>query len=215
VSGWALLPAPLSRDLQRALGRHRTLLAAGLAAAAMAAALNVLAPRPPATVGVVAAAHDLPPGRPLVTGDLRLLEVPRSLAPAGALSAVASLVGRVLAAPVRAGETLTDVRLAGAGLLSGRDPALVAVPVRLADAAATALLRAGDHVDVLAASTAPGAPPYAQVVAPDATVLAVPSAAGDPADGALVVLAASRSVAGRLAAAAVSSRLSVAVRGAS
>jgi len=211
VSLWALLP----RDLRRVVGRHRVLLSAGLAAAAMAAALGVLAPHPAAVVRVVTAAHDLAPGRPLAAGDLRVRALPRTVAPAGALTAVSALVGRVLAAPVRAGETLTDVRLAGAGLLSGRDAGLLAVPVGLADAAAAALLRAGDQVDVLAASTAPGAPPYAQVVAPDATVLAVPSAGDDSGEGALVVLAATPSVAGRLAAAAVSSRLSVAVRGAS
>lgn len=211
----SLLPADRARELQRAVGRHRALLAGGLAAGAMAAALGVLAPHPPPGVPVVTAARDLPPGQPLTAADLRLLAVPRGLVPTGALLAVPALVGRVLAAPVRAGEPLTDVRLAGSGLLSGRDAGLLAVPVRLADAAAAALLRAGDHVDVLAAATTPGAPAYAQVVAPDATVLAVPTGAGDPGDGALVVLAASPTVASRLAAAAVSSRLSVAVRGSS
>ncbi|MCW2726029.1 MAG: hypothetical protein JWN35_2950, partial [Frankiales bacterium] len=75
------------------------------------------------------------------------------------------------------------------------------------------LLRAGDRVDVLAASGEPGAPADARVVAADAGVLAVPSAVHDGAEGALIVLSATPSVAARLAAAAVSSRLSIALRG--
>ena len=57
-------------------------------------------------------------------------------------------VGRVLAAPLRAGEPVTDVRLVGP---ADRGPTrLVAVPVRLPDPGMVALLRVGDRIDLLA-----------------------------------------------------------------
>lgn len=200
-------------DLQRAIGRRRVLLASGLAAGAVATSLGVLAPRAEAGVPVLMAARDLAAGTALTPGDVRVVPLPGAAAPAGALRLPSEAVGRVLAAPVRRGEPLTDVRLAGAGLLgTGRDGS-VAVPVRVADAAAAALVTAGDRVDVLAAVTTPGGPPSAAVVASDAEVLAVPTAIADGGEGALVVLAATPEVARRLAAAAVSSRLSLTLRG--
>jgi Flp pilus assembly protein CpaB len=199
-------------DLRVAVSRHRALLAAGLAAGAVATALNVLVPARDPGVVVLVADHDLAAGTALVAGDVRTAQVPRELAPAGAVAAAADVVGRVLAAPMRAGEPLTDVRLAGAALLSPGSSGVVAVPVRIADAASAALVTAGDRVDVLAAAASPDGPPYAQVVAADAKVLAVPTAVQDGGDGALVVVAATPAVASRLAAAAVSSRLSLTLR---
>jgi Flp pilus assembly protein CpaB len=198
-------------DVRRALSRYRTLLAAGLAAGAMAAALGVLAPKAEAGIRVVTAARDLPAGTALASGDLRTTEVPEALVPAGALRATSPVVGRLLASPLRRGEPVTDVRLAGADLVPPQSTGLVAVPVRVADAASAALVAAGDHVDVLAADAARGGAPDAQVVAVDAEILAVPTAVQD-GDGALVVVAATPATARRLAAAAVSSRLSLTLR---
>lgn len=206
---------PVTRlDLLRAVSRHRGLLAGGLAAGATAAALGVLAPTAESGVLVLRAARDLPAGAALATDDVVAVEVPPGAAPDGALRSSAEVLGRLLAAPVRRGETLTDVRLAGAALLGAAGAGSLAVPVRLADAASAALLHAGDRVDVLAAATAPGGPAEAQVVAADTTVLAVPSAVPDGGEGALVVLATDARVAQRLAAAAVSSRLSIVLRAA-
>jgi pilus assembly protein CpaB len=197
------------RELSRAVRRHRALLAAGLVAAAVATALPTLAPAPLPTVAVLSAAHDLAPGAPLAAADVVTTALPRSAVPAGALTLPGSALGRVVAGPVRRGETLTDVRLLGAGLLAGgRD--LVATPVRLADPATAALLHAGDRVDVLAAP-ADGKPVSATTVAAGVQVLAVPGAGQSDPDGALVVLAATPQTAARLAAAAVGSRLSVTV----
>ena len=58
-------------------------------------------------------------------------------------------VGEVLAAPLRAGEPVTDVRLVGARADDGQ-PGLVAVPVRLPDPGMVALLDVGDRIDVVA-----------------------------------------------------------------
>jgi pilus assembly protein CpaB len=199
---------PLARDLLRVVDRRRGLLAGGLAAASVAAGLQVLAPAAPAEVRVVAAARDLPGGAPLAPGDLVVVALPAEAAPAGTSSVVEEVAGRVLAGPVRAGEPLTDVRLLGAGLVpaDGR----VAVPVRVVEPALPLLVRAGDRVDVLAA--APEGGDSARAVVSDVAVLAVPDAV-DTVEGALLVVAAPPAAAARLAAAAVSSRLSVVVRG--
>jgi pilus assembly protein CpaB len=197
------------RELSRAVRRHRALLAAGLVAAAVATALPTLAPAPLPTAAVVSAARDLAPGAPLVAADLVSVVLPRAAVPAGALTAAGEAVGQVVAGPVRRGETLTDVRLLGAGLLTG-GRGLVAAPVRLADPATAALLHAGDRVDVLAAPS-DGRPTSATTVAAGVQVLAVPGAGQADPDGALVVLAATPQTAARLAAAAVGSRLSVTV----
>lgn len=203
-------PADLSpRLVLEAVSRHRGVVAGGLVAAAVATALGTVAPSEQPAVAVVAAATDLPAGTVLDVGDVVPVLLPHDVVPAGALRAVTDAVGRHLAGPVRAGEALTDVRLLGSGLLTaGRH---VAVPVRVAEPAVAALLRAGDRVDVLAAAPEGGA--LASTVVSDVAVLAVPQLVDDVGDGALVVVAASPAAAARLAAAAVTGRLSVVVRG--
>ena len=199
-------------DLLRAAVRRRWLLSGGLAAAAVATALPVLAPSAPTAVAVLAAARDLAAGTALTAGDLVPVRLPTGAVPDGVLAANEPIAGRLLAGAVRRGEPVTDVRLVGPGLLASLGvPDLVAVPVRLADPASAGLLRAGDRVDVLAAGTGPDAPVSAVVGAAGSPVLVVPPP-GTGLEGALVVLATSPSTAARLAAAAVSSRLSVTVR---
>lgn len=197
-----------------AASRHRGVLAAGLAAAAVATGIGVVAPAPPDSVTILSAARDLPGGSVLTASDLHRVALPRETAPDGALTETSLVEGRLLAGPVRRGEALTDARLVGAGLLRGQPSELRAVTLRLADPAATAVLRAGDHVDVLAAATAEGAAlgRAAVLVAADVAVLAVPILADDSGEGALVVVAALPDTAARLAGAAVTSRLSAVVR---
>ncbi len=198
-----------ARELARTIRRHRALLAAGLVAASVASALPILAPTPPTTATVLAAARDLPPGRALTAADLTQLVLPLGAVPDGVLLVAGDAVGRSLTGPVRRGEALTDLRLLGSGLV--RTAGVVAVPVRLADAASVTLLRAGDRVDVLAVP-ADGGVTEATTVAAGLSVLAVPDAPAD-GEGALLVLAATPVTAARLAAAAVGSRLSVTVLG--
>lgn len=212
------------RELRRAVGWHRRLLAAGLAAASVSFAISALSPAPPATVGVLVAARDLPPGAVLRPADLATARLPPTAVPVGVQRAGTSLAGRVLAAAIRRGEPLTDIRVVGRPLLSALDrDGLVAAPVRIADADSAALLRPGDLVDVLAAG-APGgllpdgtpaqSPAEAAVVAPGVTVLTVPAAGpeGLGSEGALVLLAVRPSMATALARAAVTGRLSYTLR---
>lgn len=199
---------PTLRELRRAVDRRRGLLAGGLTAAAVAAGLSAVAPDAAPAVPVLAAARDLAAGTRLAADDVRVVELPAGAAPTGVLRPGAPIVGRVLGGPVRQGETITDVRLLGRGLAAAAGE--VAVPVRVAEPALPLLVEAGDRVDVLAASPT-GAAPAATVVS-GVTVLAVPPVEGDRGEGALIVVAAAPAAATRLAAAAVTSRLSVVVR---
>jgi pilus assembly protein CpaB len=197
------------RALLRAASRHRALLAAGLAAASVATGLSAVAPSAPETVQVLTAAHDLTAGAVLAPEDLTAAALPAALVPQGALTDAAAVAGRLVAGPVRRGEPLTDVRLLGSALLPRG--AQVAAPVRLAEPATAALVQAGDTVDVLSAP--PEGAAAADVVATRLAVLSVPDLSDAAGEGALVVVAASRATAARLAAAAVTGRLSVVVHG--
>jgi Flp pilus assembly protein CpaB len=119
------------------------------------------------------------------------------------------VVGRTLAAPLRAGEPVTDVRLVGPALTDGY-PGLDAVPVRLPDPGMVALLRVGDRVDLVSADPQGG---DATVVATGLPVLALPAAperdaAGLP--GRLVVLGAYPAEVTAIAAASARTFLTVA-----
>ena len=197
-------------DLRRAVARRRSLLAAGLAAAAVAAGLSAVAPTTDPGVVVLTAARDLVAGAPLGADDLVTTSLPPAAVPSGALADPAAALGRLVAGPVRQGEPITDVRLVGAALVTG--DRVVAVPVRVAEPATAALVRAGDRVDVLSASPEGGQ--AAAVVATGLAVLAVPALGDAAGEGALLVLSADRPTAARLAAAAVTGRLSVVVAGA-
>lgn len=193
-------PAAALRSLRRAVRLHRRLLAAGLAAGAVALGLGVASPHPPPATPVVVAAADLVGGAVLDAEDLRVRRFAPQLVPDGAVGIPGALLGRVLAAPVRAGEPVTDVRVVGPGLLHGYGPGLVAAPVRIADADSVALVQAGDHVDVLAPDPRGQHPPSVAVY--DAPVVAVPRVDEEFAaasSGALLVLAVTSADAQRLA----------------
>jgi pilus assembly protein CpaB len=194
-------------EVTRLTRRHRSIISAGFAAAAVAAALPVLAPAAAPTQVVVAASRDLAAGATVTAADVATADWPAKVAPSGAMTTVGEVVGRVLAGPVRQGEALTDVRLLGAALLV-RGRGTVATPVRLADPATAGLLHAGDRVDVLAVRTDQPST-AAVVVASGLEVLAVPAVSESDGEGALVILAATSATAARLAAAAVGYRLSV------
>ena len=197
------------RPLLARLGRARLPVAAALVALSVAAALTATAPAQAAAVPVLAAARDLPPGTLLDDAALTTVALLPDAVPGGALTSPDQARGQRTAGAVRAGEALTDVRLLGPGLLPPGGE--VAVPVRVAEPAVAGLLRPGDRVDVL--SAAPDGGDAARTVVSDVVVLAVPELDDLALDGALVVLAATGRGASRLAAAAVTGRLSITVRG--
>ncbi|WKN49224.1 SAF domain-containing protein [Nocardioides sp. Arc9.136] len=176
-----------ARAVRRGVLARRRLLAAVLTAVAVAAGLQATAEPPPATVAVTVAARDLPVGTVVTSQDV----VRAAWAPGSAPTGLPDPVGRVLAAPVRRGEPVTDVRLVGPGLTDGR-PDLTAVPVRLPDAGMADLLEVGDEIDLLAADPRSGG---AAVVATSVPVLALPvdvepAVGGNGLTGRLVVVGA-------------------------
>ena len=166
------------------LARRRSL-AALCAGVAVAAGVHAATAPPPPAVEVPTAARDLPAGAVLGAADLRPLPLPPDAVPDGVAEDAA---GSTLAAPVRAGEPITDVRLVGADLATAH-PDLTTLPVRLPDAGLADLLEAGDRIDLMATDPQAGG---SRVVATDALVLATPPVATATAatapPGALVVL---------------------------
>ena len=192
---------------RRAVLARRRPLAALLAGVAVLAGLRAVAPPPVPTVEVLVAARDLSAGSVVGSDDLLPAAYSPGLAPHGLAD---DPVGRVLAAPLRQGEPVTDVRLVGPSLTEGYD-GLVAVPVRLPDAGAVALLRVGDRIDLVATDPEVGT---ARTLASSVPVVALPQATanGDGAGitGRLLVVGASETVAEDIAAAAVRDYLSFA-----
>jgi hypothetical protein len=188
------------RPVRRAVLRRRRLIAALLTAVAVAAGVQAVAGPAPPTVPVLVAARDLPAGAELAAADLETVRFAPGSAPAGVAR---DPVGQVLAAPLRRGEAVTDVRLVGPELTEGQ-PGLVGVPVRLPDPGMVALLDVGDRIDLVATDPQAGG---ASVVAADVPVLAIP-AADDQAGasglpGRLVVVGAEAGQVGPLAEATV------------
>lgn len=202
------------RRLRRAVLGRRRLLAALCAALAVVAGVRAVAAPPPETVAVTVAARDLPAGAVLAATDLTRVELAPDALPDDLL---ADPVGRTLAGPVSRGEPLTGVRVVGAPLaqqsLAGTDR--VALPVRLPDAGAVALLRVGDRVDLVATDPQVGT---SELVALGVPVLALPGAdtsggaAGPagPAGGRLVVLGVAAEELPRVATAAAATFLTYA-----
>ncbi|KRF12918.1 SAF domain-containing protein [Nocardioides sp. Soil796] len=213
--------APSSPDLRRRLGdlRHgmrravlarRRLLCAVCVAGAVFAGVRTMAPSPPPTVTVTVAARDLPAGATLSAADLTTVDLPADSAPDRVASA-SYAVGRTTAGPVRRGEPVTDVRLVGAGLLDGY-PGMVAVPVRVPDDGAVALLRVGDRIDLLATDQRTG---DTERVGDDVAVIALPEegvrSARIGTSGRLVVVATSTSMSEIVASAAATRYLSATI----
>lgn len=157
--------------LRRTVLRRRRSLAALLACVAVGAALTATRSPDLASVPVLVAARDLPPGATLAPSDLVLVDFRPGTPPASALDDADDLAGRVLAAPVTAGEPITPVRLVGPDLAEA-DPGRTAVPVRLPDAGLVSLLEVGDRLDLLAVDPEDG---DLTTLAHDVPVLALPT----------------------------------------
>jgi len=189
-------------SVRRTVLRRRRLLAVLCTVGAVAAGLRATAPPAPPTVDVLVAARDLPAGAVLAKDDLMSVALPPDTVPAGVLTDTGDATGAILAAALRAGEPVTDVRLVGPGLANAAT-GTVAVPVRLSDAAQVGLLEVGDEIDLLA--TDPEAR-STETVASGVLVLAVPDAKQDAPDaitGRLVVLGIPASTVAEVTAAAV------------
>jgi len=218
----------LARTLTRAVARHRRGLAALAAGLAAFSALAVLRPAPPTSDAVAVAARDLRGGTRLSATDVASVDLPPDAVPDGAYAPSDAPVDRLLAAPVRRGEPLTDVAVIGPGLASTLPAGTVLTSIQVA--ATTALLVGpGDLVDVVASRAGVGGAGVGgagvggagvggagvggavDVVASAATVISVPRA-GEGSQVRAVVLAVDESSALAVAEAALIAPLQVLVR---
>ncbi|WP_051266487.1 SAF domain-containing protein [Nakamurella lactea] len=198
----ALQPRRLDRftgpfRARRRGGRRARVVRRAVAVLLLLAAAAVTLVRPESDrpgVVAVAVSHDLAAGDVLGDDDLQLRTVPA--VPDGALTDRAAARGRTLSGAIRRGELLTDAAVVATG---GPDPGpgRVAVPIRLADPAAAALLQPGVHVAVLVVDDG-GSP---RRLTADAVVLAVPGTATASQNGNRIGVSAGES--GRLAILAV------------
>lgn len=200
----------------RGVGFGRIVVLRRVAAAMLVGLAAVLAlshgPAGDDAVAVVLAARDLPPGTVVEESHVTVGRLATQAVPDGAARSPAAVLGRTLAAPVRRGEPLTDVRLTGSDLTRAvsRDPAAVSVPLRLADPGVAALLHPGADVDVVTVGERHNEP---VVLARGARVLAVLEALtrSGERDGRLVLVALDPVAATRVAATSISQNLTVTV----
>jgi pilus assembly protein CpaB len=203
------------RDALRSPGPRRAALLRRTAAGVLVVLALILALAPAegdATGAVLVAARDLARGR-ANGGRVAVSRWPVELIPAGALRGPDEAGGRVLAGAARAGEPLTDVRLAGPAP-PGRtgDPRAAAVPVRLADPGVAGLLLPGSRVDVITPGPAADRPVVLAADAAVVTVVAAESHALGQARGRLVLVTLPRADAARVAAAALADQVTVTLR---
>ncbi|CAM3218894.1 SAF domain-containing protein [Tsukamurella hominis] len=192
-------------------GWARTLTARRAAAAALAVLALIVAvtSRPSGPQAqVLVAARELGPGGRLTAEDLAVRTVPAELAPQDALTEPDDAVGRSVTGPVGAGEILTGRRVLTDRTAGYIRPGSRLVPVSLQDAATMDLLRAGDVVDVVAQrkDDSPA------VLARSATVAVAAAPQATRQQARTAMLAMSESEAHAVAAAALSSPLSVVFR---
>ena len=125
----------------------KRLLPAALAALVFVFALLWM--QPEELVPLVAAAADLPAGHVLQPADLQLLELPKSLAPEGAFSDPAALIGQRLKIARTAGDLIYPSHLGGEQITLAPDERAVAI--RVTDSGGLAgLLKPGDRVGLTA-----------------------------------------------------------------
>ena len=131
----------------------------------VAMALN----RPEPQAAVVVAAADLPEGRVLAEADLTVREMPKSLAPDGAVGDAQRLVGQRLRVARSAGDPILPSHLGGEALELQPDERAVALSVTASQGLA-GLLKPGDKVGLTVIVTA-NQQPYAKYLAGGLRVL--------------------------------------------
>ncbi|EHY88958.1 SAF domain-containing protein [Saccharomonospora azurea] len=145
--------------LRRGLAVALLLVAAGLAAAPGAGGER--------TLPTLVTARDVASGSALSSADVRVVDMHVEARPEGVLSEPAQALNRRFVGAARAGEPVTDVRLADH---RSAPPGSTTVPLRLADSGITDLLRPGTRIDVVVPAEGGD---QADVLAENATVVTV------------------------------------------
>jgi len=115
---------------------------------------KTVAPQQVKTVWVVVAAHDMPLGTLLRTGDLRMVSYPQRDVPKGVVFDSRNAINRVLLFPMNSNEPVTISKLSSTtsveGLSSTIEPGYRAVSVQISDVSGVAgLIQTNSRVDVL------------------------------------------------------------------
>jgi hypothetical protein len=128
----------------------RRVVAALCAVTAVAGVLaSVRAPASGPTVAVLVASQRLAVGQIPSGSAVHVVRWPQNLAPSDVLDSASRVAGRRLSAVLSAGEPVTEHRLSTSALLDGQPVGTVAVHVALADPSASAMVSAGDRVDLV------------------------------------------------------------------
>ncbi|MGL5406631.1 MAG: Flp pilus assembly protein CpaB [Propionibacteriaceae bacterium] len=152
----------------RFLRRHRRAIAALLAGLSVYYLSLSLHPPATPTRSVIVAAHDLAGGTTVQASDLITIELPSNSAPPSATNEIASLTGKVLAAPVAAGIPITQTSILSPAFIA-MNPGHVLTPLRLSDPESGTLLTAGSFISVVSASEG-----HAETIVDSARVAAIP-----------------------------------------
>lgn len=156
--------------IRATLWRFRFVLAAVALLAAVASALSALRELRPETVGVVVADRDLPAGTKLSTGDVRVADVPRALAPRGVLTSLGDVDGRTLTTPVPKGIPVAPQMLLSKKFLASVEPVAVQAD------GTESLLTPGQRVALYAPKDEHAQSPEAVKVVSRATIVGVGTA---------------------------------------
>lgn len=145
----------LARALARAVSWHRRKLAVTAAVLAVLCGVQAAAPPSAETTPVAVAVTDVPGGTVLTEDHLRLADFPPDHLPDRVVTDPGTLLGRTVAAPLTAGQVLTEVSVVSPGLLPA-DGDRVLTPVEINAGGLTQLLVVGDTVDLVAVIASDG-----------------------------------------------------------
>lgn len=204
------MPLALPLDsIRRSLRWHRRTFAASFAALAVFAGLEAATASRGDSV-VVVAARPIAGGQRIAAADLTELRLPSEAVPEGALTTAAEAMDRtaISAIPRRGVLAATSLVTGGSLVASGR----VALPVRVDENAPIELLAVGDRIDLMGT----GSSGSLEVVVRDTRVVALPTSGSSgmlsASPGRVLLVDLSPTDATRVAAAAVVSTLSFALR---
>lgn len=157
-----------SREARWRRSRGRRVLTGLLTGCAMLAVVGAVRPADPPTHTVTVATHDLPAGQRLTSADLRQVSWSTADRIPGLLSS-SYAAGKILTAPIRAGEPVTGARVRGARSWPSVPPDKVIVGLTAGERVLVQVLQPGDRVDLI--DTAKG-----RTVATAVRVVSVPGA---------------------------------------
>ncbi|HWC23017.1 MAG TPA: SAF domain-containing protein [Flexivirga sp.] len=162
------------REARWRRSRGRRVLAGLLGGCAVLAVVGAVRPADPPSYPVTVAAHDLTAGQRLGPSDVRQVRWSVADKVPGLLSSAAA-TGKVLTAPIRAGEPVTSARVRAARSWPALPKGRVVIGVSSSDRALVRVLQPGDRVDLIDTARA-------RTVATAVSVVSVPAGSAQDAE---------------------------------